>query len=281
MAGRARSVLHGLVKATAAAADLARPAPRGLVVLIYHRVGARTPMSVDLPTGCFADQIAWLAATLPVVSLDDGLAWLGGEGGAGEGDRGGERLRVAVTFDDGTADFAEEAVPVLVEYGVPATLYVATEFVDTGAPFPHDGVPLSWAALRDTLGTGLVTVGSHTHTHALLDRIADDRLAGELDRSVALVEEHLGVTPAHFAYPKAVMGSDAADRAVRARFASAALAGGRANRPGRTDRYRLARTPVQRADGDRWFRRKARGGLALEETLRAFANRARYSGATT
>ena len=91
----------------------------------------------------------------------------------------------------------------------------------------------------------------------------------------------VGVAATHFAYPKALMGSPAADRAVRARFASAALAGGRVNRPGHTDEHRLARTPVQLSDGERWFRRKAHGGLALEESIRRLANRRRYSGATT
>ncbi len=113
-----------------------------------------------------------------------------------------------------------------------------------------------------------MTVGSHTHSHALLDRLPDADLADELDRSIDLIGERVGVAAVHFAYPKAVMGSPAADRAVRARFASAALAGGRANRPGRTDPHRLARTPVQVSDGERWFRRKAGGGLALEETIR-------------
>ena len=37
------------------------------------------------------------------------------------------------------------------------------------------------------------------------------------------------MTARHFAYPKAVAGSIAADQAVRSRFASAALAGTRAN----------------------------------------------------
>ena len=64
------------MKVTAAGADaLRRPAP-GLVVLIYHRVGGGTGTEVDLPLGLFADQIAWLSATLPVVSLDAGLAWV-------------------------------------------------------------------------------------------------------------------------------------------------------------------------------------------------------------
>ncbi len=59
------------------------------------------------------------------------------------------------------------------------------------------------------------------------------------------------------------MGSPAADAAIRARFASAAVAGTRVNRVRRTDPYRLARSPIQVSDGMRWFRRKVAGGLGL------------------
>jgi peptidoglycan/xylan/chitin deacetylase (PgdA/CDA1 family) len=188
---------------------------------------------------------------------------------------------VTVTFDDGTTDFAEVALPVLVAHQVPVTIYVATDFVDRGAPFPNDGTPLSWAALRDAAATGLVDVGSHTHGHALLDRLPTREIDDQLDRSVDLIGEHVGARPLHFAYPKAVIGSAAADAAVRARFASAAIAGTRVNRYGVTDPYRLARSPIQVSDGMRWFRRKAAGGLGFEDTVRRVVNRRRYAGATT
>lgn len=263
------------MRAAAVVVDAVRRPEPGLVVLIYHRVGGRTATAVDLPLGLFADQIAWLAETLPVVSLDAGLAWLADPGADPRA------ARVAITFDDGTADIAESALPVLERYGLPVTVYVATDFVEHRRSFPHDGAPISWAGLRDCVATGLVTIGSHTHTHALLDRLDPSLVVPELDRSRDLIGERLGVTADHFAYPKALMGSPAADRAVRERFASAAVAGGRANRPGSTDPWRLARTPVQVGDGTGWFARKARGGLAFEETLRGLANRRRYSGATT
>jgi hypothetical protein len=89
------------------------------------------------------------------------------------------------------------------------------------------------------------------------------------------------VRAAHFAYPKAVMGSAAADAAVRARFDSAAVAGTHANRYGATDPYRLARTPIQLSDGMRWFRRKVAGGMRFEDDVRRLVNRRRYAGATT
>lgn len=262
------------VKRAAVTADGLHPKRRGVVVLIYHRVGRRTAQELDLATPVFDMQMAELAASGRVTTLDGALASLGAS----------ERPvadPVVVTFDDGTADFADEALPVLVAHGVPATLYVATDFVERGIDFPGGAAPLSWAALADARATGLVTVGSHTHTHALLDRLPPERVADELDRSIGLIEDHLGTTPAHFAYPKAVPGSAAADAAVRARFRSAALAGTRPNRYGATDPYRLARSPIQHSDGLAYFRRKAAGGMVLEDHLRRLLNRRRYSSATT
>jgi peptidoglycan/xylan/chitin deacetylase (PgdA/CDA1 family) len=125
--------------------------------------------------------------------------------------------------------------------------------------------------------TGLVTVGSHTHTHALLDRLAPEDAANEIATSSRLVEEHVGYTPAHFAYPKAVAPSSTVDQMIRANYRSAALAGTRPNARGRTDAHLLARSPIQLGDGMRWFERKVAGGMAFEDDLRRVANRWRYA----
>ncbi len=270
----AKRVGRGVLKRAAAAHDLVRRPRRGLVVLCYHRVGRRTTSRVDLPRWLFEEQVARLVAGSGVVDLDGALTALAGPPPSEPG-------AVVITFDDGTADFVEEALPVLVRYRVPATLYVATDFVERGRPFPGCGAPLSWSALADAVSTGLVTVGSHTHTHALLDRLPAAAVDGELDRSIALIGERLGVECRHFAYPKALAGTPAADRAVRARFASAALAGTRANPYGGTDPYRLARSPVQVDDGLAFFARKVVGGMRMEDDLRRLVNRRRLAGATT
>ncbi|WCO65858.1 polysaccharide deacetylase family protein [Iamia majanohamensis] len=269
----APAVARGAVKRAAAAADVVRRPPSGITVLIYHRVGARTPVPVDLPTQLFAEQVATVAGR--ATTLDDALATLAGPASPEQPARD-----VVVTFDDGTADVVEEALPVLVEHRVPALLYLATHHVEAGEPFPDDGRPASWSALADALSTGWLEIGSHTHSHALLDRLPPDLVAPELDRSVGLIRERLGVDPVHFAYPKALPGSAAADALVRDRFRSAALAGTRRNVVGRTDPFALARSPVQVADGLRWFSRKVDGGMGLEDDLRRTVNRVRHRTAS-
>jgi len=264
-----------VIKRAAVAADRLRPPAAGVTILIYHRVGARTSVSVDLPTALFDEQVGWLAEHANVLTLTDAADLLAA--GAPPTDT---RPHVVVTFDDGTADFVDEALPVLHRHQVPATYYLATDFVDRQRPFPDDGQPMSWGAAAEAVASGLVDIGSHTHTHALLDRIDPAEAVAELDRSIASVEDHLGVTPLHFAYPKALLGSPANEQEVRRRFRTATVGRTRTNPWRGSDLHRLTRSPIQTTDGTAYFERKVRGGMRLENDVRDLVNRWRYRGAT-
>lgn len=272
------------LKGAAVLRDRVRPPTPGIVVLLYHRVGGGSGTQIDMPADQFDEQMAWLAATGRASSLDAAVDVLSAPADPPAGPREpaapAERLPVVVTFDDGTADLVDVALPILARHDVPATLYLATRYVDEQVAWPDDGAPLSWAGCRELVGSGLVTMGSHTHSHALLDRLAPADAAAELDRSTKLIEDNLDVQPQHFAYPKAVAPSTPVEAEVRSRFRTAALGGNRPNRLDATDPHRLARTAVQVSDGMIWFRRKADGGMALEDTVRRGVNRLRYRGAT-
>lgn len=242
----------------AATYDRLRPPPPGVVVLIYHRVGGDTDSAVDLPVDVFEAQMALLAGTRPVLALDAAVDQLA----AGRTPEG-----VVITFDDGTSDFHEHAMPVLERHGLPCTLYAATGFIDAGSPMPWGAPSATWEGLRAAVATGLVTIGSHTRDHPLLDRLSRDEVAEQLDASIASITTEIGAPPRHFAYPKAIAPNVAAEIAVRTRFASAALAGSRTNRGG-DDLHRLGRTPVQRSDTPEIFGAKLHGGLRLEGAVR-------------
>jgi hypothetical protein len=72
-----------------------------------------------------------------------------------------------------------------------------------------------------------------------------------------------------------------AQQQVRSQFASAALAGTRPNLYQRTDPWRLNRSPIQLEDGLRYFERKVRGGMRLEDDLRRLASRRRFASAAS
>lgn len=273
-----RALALRTIKTVAAAGDRLRPPVSGVVVLIYHRVGGGSGTEVDLSPEAFDEQMAWLAASGRAVTLDAAVDMLDPATAGGAVPPPDDP--VVVTFDDGTADLADVATPILQRHGVPATVYLATRFIDEGIAFPDDGTPLSWSAVRDMASTGLMTFGSHTHGHLLLDRLPPAEAAGELDRARALIEDQVGAPAHHFAYPKAVAASPEVEPLVRERHRSAALGGNRPNPYGRTDVHRLARTAVQVSDGRDFFVRKARGGMALEDDIRRAVNRIRYRAAT-
>ncbi|MEX1125917.1 MAG: polysaccharide deacetylase family protein, partial [Acidimicrobiia bacterium] len=182
-------------------------------------------------------------------------------------DSGSERL-VVLTFDDGYRDTYTTAFPLLHEDGLPFTLYLATDSIETGRPLgpPEKAEPLSWDQIGMMLGSGLVTVGAHTHRHLDLRYLSVDEVEDELGTSDDLIETRLGVRPTHFAYPWGFW-SPSADSAVSRRYASAAL-GGSARPPNRPEPHLLHRYPVQLSDGYRFFGARLRGGLRLEETIR-------------
>jgi peptidoglycan/xylan/chitin deacetylase (PgdA/CDA1 family) len=249
--------------------------PDGIVVLIYHRVGATSGGEMNLAPEAFRDELDWLAETCRIVSLDTAVDELEAAGQAGS-----VRPGVVLTFDDGTADWADVVAPLLEARSVPATFYVTTGYAAGDLPLPDGEPAISWAGLADLAASGLATIGSHTHRHVLLDREPVQVVRDELDRSIDLLATHLGRAPTHFAYPKAVSPGVAALTEVRARFRSAVLSGSRPNRAG-SDLHRLGRTPIQASDHPRWYQGKAQGGGWFEDSLRGTINRMRYRGATT
>jgi peptidoglycan/xylan/chitin deacetylase (PgdA/CDA1 family) len=232
------------------AGHLRRARAGDLVILLYHRVGAGS-CEVDLTASSFRRQLEMLGERHRVLSLDEALA----------GDHEGG---VVVTFDDGYRDFYDHALPLLVSFGIPATLYLTTGLVDDDRG--PDDLALTWAELREAASTGLVTIGAHTHTHPDLSNAPPGTALDEMTISKNMIEERLGVKCRHFAYPFSVWNEDA-DRTARSMFDSIAALSWNTNRAGTIDPYRLGRVPITRSDSDLFFRAKARGALDNEAWL--------------
>jgi peptidoglycan/xylan/chitin deacetylase (PgdA/CDA1 family) len=261
------------MKEAAVLADRLHPPQPGVVVLLYHRVGGRsTADEIDMPASMFNTQMAWLADRGRAVTIDEGLDIL-----TEPADERPPFDPVVVTFDDGTDDLVDVALPILARHRIPAVFYLATGHVERGRAFAGGGRPLSWAAAGEAVDTGLVTIGSNSHGHARLDRLDAAEAASALDRSRNLIGERLGVTAEHFAYPQAVPAAPDVEPLVRERFRSAALGGNRSNPYGTADPHRLARSEIQPRDGMRFFIHKAQGGMALEERARRRLDRWRYA----
>jgi peptidoglycan/xylan/chitin deacetylase (PgdA/CDA1 family) len=110
---------------------------------------------------------------------------------------------VVLTFDDGYADFAEAAWPILRCYGFPATVFVTTGWIADAGPHaagsPLDRM-LNWSQIRELAVAG-IEIGAHSHSHPQLDQLADVTLCEELRVGRALLEENIGAPVQTLAYP--------------------------------------------------------------------------------
>ena len=126
-----------------------------------------------------------------------------------------------------------------------------------------------------------MTIGSHTHTHRLLDRVDGPEAAAELDRSVGLIEDRLGV-----GLPALRLPQGAVRLAGGGAGGAAAFPDGRPRRdpaePVRPDRP-VPHCPLTDSGERRHALVSPEGGRgsALEDDLRTLRNRRRYAGTVT
>lgn len=61
---------------------------------------------------------------------------------------------------------------------------------------------MNWVQLRQLAKLPGMTIGGHSHTHAILSFLDDTALAREIDTSLDLLKEHADIGPRHYSYPE-------------------------------------------------------------------------------
>jgi peptidoglycan/xylan/chitin deacetylase (PgdA/CDA1 family) len=162
-------------------------------ILMYHYI--REVNHADDPLGFrlsvrpdrFAEQMAWLKANgYTTLTMRELARCLRAEANC-------PRRPVALTFDDGYADAATEALPILRRYGFTATFYIVTGLVDQPGYLTRKQV-------RE-LHTAGMEIGSHTLSHAGLTGLSIKEARREIYWSKLILEEWLGAEVVSFSYP--------------------------------------------------------------------------------
>ena len=165
---------------------------RDVVTLCYHGVKPRQRRR-------FARQMAWIAR------------------------RG--RGRVRVTFDDAFANLLDNALPVMHELGIPATVFAVTG--NLGSPpdweiagdHPDASEPTMTAAqIRLADAERGATFGSHGATHRRLTDLSPDEVYWELMESRTALEQITGKAVEDFAPPHGACDEALVDAAIAAGY---------------------------------------------------------------
>jgi peptidoglycan/xylan/chitin deacetylase (PgdA/CDA1 family) len=164
-------------------------------ILTYHSIDpAGSPISIGEAT--FRRHVRWLASgAVRVVGIAELLALPP------------DAAAVALTFDDGFANFGTVAAPLLLEHALPATLFIVTDYVgrtNAWGGAPDRGVPtlplLGWDEIARLAERG-ITIGAHTRTHPRLTTLPVAAQREEIAGSVERIAAETGRRPEAFAYP--------------------------------------------------------------------------------
>ncbi len=172
------------------------------LILNYHSVRPSKLFFNSTSVEVFEQHLDWLAAHCEVVDFLDLCA------------PATTKPRVAIAFDDGFLDNLEYAVPLLQKYGLKATFFVSTGFLQrdpvildifarTFQTTAEDFMDV--AALQELHAAGM-PVGAHTHSHRNLLGLSAKEQKEELGRSKEILENLLGCPIPSVAYPFGVPG---------------------------------------------------------------------------
>ena len=227
-----------------------------LVVLTFHRVrpdgesaGDRPMRNLEVSVSAFRALLRWMRQRADPVALSDWFPAADALPSAPAALPAARRRMpaFAVTFDDGWADNAQHAAPVLEELRIPATIFLSTAAVENRIPFwwqipglsdaeieamkalppaeqerrVREAPPsvrntcgrefLDWDAVRRLAAGGLIRFGLHGHRHALMTSLSHTAALDDICRcrEILLSRAPEAYTP-FFAWPNGNVRADLA-----------------------------------------------------------------------
>jgi peptidoglycan/xylan/chitin deacetylase (PgdA/CDA1 family) len=245
-----RKISCGISELSALTGKLTGPR-HGLRVLMYHSINTGKPQRTNGPVDIFTVsshlfknhiQILANASSLSVVGLMEGLNSISHD-----------HQTVAITFDDGYNDNLYTAAPLLIELGIPFTVFITSEPVREGkSNF------LTPSEIRELSQLPGVNIGAHGATHTPLTTLDDLALENELISSKHYLEDIIGQKIDMISYPHG-----AVDMRVRDAVSNAGYKIGACSRFGLNknteEPLTLRRTTILTYDSQRAFTQKLHG----------------------
>ncbi|MCX7625754.1 MAG: polysaccharide deacetylase family protein [Candidatus Sumerlaeaceae bacterium] len=244
-----------------------------MAILTYHHIAPCPPSDQDhtglwVSPQTFEAQLRWLREHHFVGYQVSELASLLVQG------RAPQQPWVAITFDDGWYDNYTTALPLLVKYGLKATVFVTVGRLRKGQPTDDPSEMMSPTEIRE-LADKDIEIGSHTLTHPKLTRLDNEQALREIAGAREMLREILGQPPSTFSYPYGAFSSRV-ENLVREAGYIAAVSTIRDNRVRPDQLFHLPRVMVM---GNTSLRRFAYMFSALYHWVHVWKNRKRWSGA--
>jgi len=188
-------------------------------VLMYHHVNPRKGDLFTVTPEVFARQMEYLVrAGYKTLSLDELHAYI-------QGDLNLRQKAAAITFDDGWLDTFVYAFPILQRYGLRATVFLVTDWIERASSNAskeiqteslllsneeskaliksgeEQRVILHWDHVHKMAESGLIEFYSHTRSHLSCKDLSSPQLHEEMGESKKVLEERLGRPCPYLCWP--------------------------------------------------------------------------------
>lgn len=153
---------------------------------------------------------------------------------------------LAITFDDGYADFHSHALPLLVDLGLGATLYPCVGHLGGASswlPEPWDRTPMMDDAQVVEAADAGIEIGSHGDLHQPLDTLPPDTAYTQIRCSRGILEDLTGTPVRSFCYPHGYHSPSVREMVAESGYDNACAIGHRVHDP-LEDPYAVARVLV-------------------------------------
>lgn len=273
-------------------------------ILAYHEI-SNLPENIakshpyNVSPKVFEEQMRFLSESeYSVVKLEDVISSLTDKSGSMQS------RTVVLTFDDGYKNFYDIAFPILRKNRFPATVFLASDYIDEKEVFPwlpmpmdfdvklrevlrRSWLPLSWREICQ-MSKNNISFGSHTASHTNLRYLDIQGFESEVKKSQDTIWKSIGIKPTLFSFPFSFPGYAASHREIvkettkilkKNGFVGACttLIGTNSTR---SDVYRLKRIQIKNTDKLIDFRAKIEGAYnwcwipqALYQVMKDILNR--------
>lgn len=157
-------------------------------VLMYHSISKDEKGLFTVPKDTFYEHMKYLKDNnYKTLTLDELYSHLTNEIPFSD-------KSVVITFDDGYTDNYENAYPILKEFGLKATIFTITDYIDNSSYFMNSD------QLKELSLNG-IDIESHTTDHSKLDKLSKEDRLENLKKSKNTIEKLLDKKVNYITYP--------------------------------------------------------------------------------
>lgn len=188
---------------------------KGIPVLYYHSIGVEKGNELRVPPEKFREQMKFLKDNnYTTLTLDEAYAFF-------DQNKPVPEKSVVITLDDGYEDNYTNAYPILKEFGLKATIFVVTGWVD------NKDLPYLTSAQLKELDKNGIDIEAHTANHDDLSKLSYEKQLETLKNSKQYLENLLNKKVTYIAYPFGKWNKDTLRAAKDAGFNMAFTIAGR------------------------------------------------------